>query len=1167
MNAPGCGTDATDFLANVFDRNIYDATATENLAVGLFDKRAHPWPFQALRDQDTHFSCALFEFNTPATVAPNHFQRSKERWTGAIGVVLDDVGEVKDGVLIKTPPVQPTAIIETKPGSFQWVYLFNRIERDPRLVETIQRSAIAGGLCDPAAGGITRITRLPGSLPAGKKHRAELIWADWTRRFNPDAIIEKAFQVARIEAPAVLEYAAPNLSDDTSEQGKCALDAACRKIRSAGGDTGSSTINAQAFFIGRNVGAGLISLADAEAATISAAYERHPADGVRQARNGLDAGILKPLDRVSLPKAAELPSGRKGDLLEALEGATPATALPIALAVAQKMSWRVPVSQTIDGIERILREHLPDGLVTDAEFWAIKGRLQWAQGERKKEALRDTRLPNAAHLRHNVEETPSLEALAAFEPGVTVLRGPMGIGKTQRGGKPFVDGARGVNAQPLAVCHRISLTTELSSRLGLPNYQNALKAEMRAKGAAYCLPSLTKADAMTAIKNPEAVFIDEISQVLRFAAQYNKLGGATRAKEVLERLTQLVTKAKYVLVADATIDERCISFLEACRPDEKFRVVDVVPQRINKTATVFDSRADVAQAVLCELERGGKVWLACESAKATTVMAQLFEQRGHKTLAITSATKGLKDQAAFLADAENESRKYDVVVASPAISSGLSIEHRDREHFTLGGFIGSGHSVCPDDAAQMISRVRYLRRFVIGLETNTQIGGQTLTAIRDGERGLAEVRNAEFGWTNYDSFCARVVADDRNARADFAAGLWWWLENAGWALEHGVGNPEKTIIQADIKILSKAAKYARIADLRAAEPMTSFDFDMMTSGQLSEAEQIQADAHRLHRDMGTISPSTAEVEFWDEGRGRAKIRRFAAMSACKDSFWALPDDRTDVALRRLYGNLFDGIDPFEMMSTAGVGLIVDRIMGKPEVFAAAGIVGDKYRARYHKKTGELAIVKRPAKVGVEVSAMFARAGLEVSPKRVRVSKKSVQLCPHSLKQEGTTGQNPTREHVYNVCPDSIAFMAKLLARLDGFDLNAVVDAERRKTAPDPAELHWQRAGRRAQKRREAYQSTMAEKEWRDTIRHDGSVGHGAEVPKPIPAPEIHRTLAPRPERDVIWIPEPEQITARLSCPVSHYRVEPDGPRLVTAEVGEVFANWYGLDERDPDAWA
>jgi hypothetical protein len=34
--------------------------------------------------------------------------------------------------------------------------------------------------------------------------------------------------------------------------------------------------------------------------------------------------------------------------------------------------------------------------------------------------------------------------------------------------------------------------------------------------------------------------------------------------------------------------------------------------------------------------------------------------------------------------ADFNSRKFDIVIASPVISSGVSIEHREAAHFTLG---------------------------------------------------------------------------------------------------------------------------------------------------------------------------------------------------------------------------------------------------------------------------------------------------------------------------------------------------------------------------------------------------------------------------------------------------------------------------------------------------
>lgn len=275
------------FLESLFDRQVYDIGATENAAIGLFDRLAHPWPNTSVETSDTHFAGALFEVNT-VDVARDGFRRNKERWTGQVAVVLDDVGSKA-----KRPPVMPTAIIETRPGNEQWVYAFNRIERDPALIETILQSAIAGGITDPEAGGITRITRLPGSLPKGKPHRAKLIWADWSRRFNPDVLIEKGFQVARVTPAAPAPVGELRLSDETTTEGRDDLERACQAIRDAKPGRIANTINAQAYFIGQRVGAGLIALEEAEAALLSAAgmYDR----GAGHARNGLRDGIQRPI--------------------------------------------------------------------------------------------------------------------------------------------------------------------------------------------------------------------------------------------------------------------------------------------------------------------------------------------------------------------------------------------------------------------------------------------------------------------------------------------------------------------------------------------------------------------------------------------------------------------------------------------------------------------------------------------------------------------------------------------------------------------------------------------------------------------------------------------------------------------------------------------------------
>ena len=284
-------TDALGFLEDVFDRDLYAASDTKSLAVGLVDQPAKPWPRRALHSADTHFSCALFESNTP------DFRRTKERWTGSIGVVLDDIGETKNGVLMKAPPVEPTAIIETKPGSCQWIYLFNGIERDPGVVDTIQRSTIAGEMCDPKAGSITRITRLPGSLPEGKEHKAWIVWADWSRRFDPRSIIEDVFQVPRVEAqktparPANMPPAPP-----AKAYGEKAMRGEVATLLAAPPKTRNAALNDAAFSLGQLVPDGHLSgsLIVEQLTEAAAVIGQGASEAAATIKSGMTAGMAAP---------------------------------------------------------------------------------------------------------------------------------------------------------------------------------------------------------------------------------------------------------------------------------------------------------------------------------------------------------------------------------------------------------------------------------------------------------------------------------------------------------------------------------------------------------------------------------------------------------------------------------------------------------------------------------------------------------------------------------------------------------------------------------------------------------------------------------------------------------------------------------------------------------
>lgn len=100
-------------------------------------------------------------------------------------MVLDDVG-----VKASEPPLAPTWIIETSPGSYQWGYVFS--EQPSAAEYTAAYRAIAdAGFTDPGANGPARLCRIPGSvnLKQGRDmFAARLVTWEPSREYTLDEI-------------------------------------------------------------------------------------------------------------------------------------------------------------------------------------------------------------------------------------------------------------------------------------------------------------------------------------------------------------------------------------------------------------------------------------------------------------------------------------------------------------------------------------------------------------------------------------------------------------------------------------------------------------------------------------------------------------------------------------------------------------------------------------------------------------------------------------------------------------------------------------------------------------------------------------------------------------------------------------------------------------------
>ena len=294
------------------------------------------------------------------------------------------------------------------------------------------------------------------------------------------------------------------------------------------------------------------------------------------------------------------------------------------------------------------------------------------------------------------------------------VRAPKGFGKTKA-----LEQALAGCPQVLAVTHRRSLGAAMASRLGLiwrNDTDTALGRTLLADGKVldglpprYCLC----VDSLLAIRPEQykgaVLVLDEAEQVLG-----HLLTSSTCREQrglLIQRLQAIVANASQVIALDADLSDITLQWLQqarAGRPAELALVgTDAKPK--GWPCYWYEEGAEQLEQALLEAAGKAPVFVTTDSRERAAALHQLLQHHlpEAKGLLITSATTSSPEVAQWLGQLTNEralvAGGIRWVVASPSISSGLSIEHL---HFrSVWGVFGAG-SFDDGEALQALARIR-----------------------------------------------------------------------------------------------------------------------------------------------------------------------------------------------------------------------------------------------------------------------------------------------------------------------------------------------------------------------------------------------------------------------------------------------------------------------------
>lgn len=283
--------------------------------------------------------------------------------------------------------------------------------------------------------------------------------------------------------------------------------------------------------------------------------------------------------------------------------------------------------------------------------------------------------------------------------GVHLVRSAIGTGKTA-----IVEHLvkKNPNESILFTTHLISLVESAAQRLGLVSYNECdgfdLQIEPR---LAICLNSLGKLTVEGPLKTYDVVIIDEIEQVLARLTTHIE-----QKPLVFSVLQHVMTHAKTLICLDAHLSQTTVQIIQRFCPHQPVTVHFNTYEPGHERQICFHENPESLQmAAMNALEQEKKTYLTFNSKKEAfktySALSIAFPEK--KGLYISGDNAGDAENHAFFNNVNTISARYDYLVCTPSVSTGVSI---DNGHFDFVGGVFNAQINTANDCMQALGRVR-----------------------------------------------------------------------------------------------------------------------------------------------------------------------------------------------------------------------------------------------------------------------------------------------------------------------------------------------------------------------------------------------------------------------------------------------------------------------------
>lgn len=307
-----------------------------------------------------------------------------------------------------------------------------------------------------------------------------------------------------------------------------------------------------------------------------------------------------------------------------------------------------------------------------------------------------------------------------IENGLTFIKSPKGTGKTTSIGNALAKEYKNLNKKTapktLLIGHRRSLIRNLCADMGLNSYltDEGNKPSYRNKYG-ICLDSLLNIEG----QNYDIIIIDEIEQVL---AHFLSETIGPKGISIYREFARLLSVAKKIVVMDADLSWVSVFVLTkllatnswvASNTTKKIPLNFVVNtwKDVGKVINLYENKDHLIATMKEKLVAGNRVFFTSNSKGAVLDISNglkklKINRKPIRLITITADNSSTAEAQDFINNIKSEIKKYDIVLVSPSLSTGVDISFdEDFQIDTVFGLFENRINSHPE-IDQQLSRVR-----------------------------------------------------------------------------------------------------------------------------------------------------------------------------------------------------------------------------------------------------------------------------------------------------------------------------------------------------------------------------------------------------------------------------------------------------------------------------